>query len=412
MGVGFVEFTGSTSGTTTRVSGGQIVGQATAGTGPIGTFTSGGDFLIVNDVSDFEVDDRVQVDVGNDGLFTGTTNGIDETVSYFVKTVGTTGISLSTTSGGATLDITGAIAAAGGRITNYNFTSFNAEVREIEPVITGLQVGAGNQVTENEVGTFKIENQGGRSLTVKKLRFEVSGSYNTASGFAPKNFKLDRADSTTGTRISNTLNNGSSLGSPKLAYTLTGAVGNAVVAGAKAAGQTSITIDDGAGAASNTTLVAGDRVTFTGDTNGGAGYKLTAVTTTSLTITPALQVGIADNATITAVATGATIGATSILESGVVIEFDIAGASITEEIAGNSSKGYVVLADTTNIKNNTSQGTTATTQLRMLGSKASPTPGATDGLVWKYVSTLDGSTVDNLTISDSYIVSGKSLLYQ
>jgi hypothetical protein len=47
----------------------------------------------------------------------------------------------------------------------------------------------------------------------------------------------------------------------------------------------------------------------------------------------------------------------------------------------------------------------------MLGSKAAKTGSATDGLVWGYTRTSDSSVVSGLSISDSYIVSGKSLTY-
>jgi hypothetical protein len=511
LGVTFVEFNGGTSGANTRMSGGVVTGQHTADPVTVGTFTAGGDFIGVNDVTDFEVGDLSKLDANNDGTYTSATltNNVSESNFQYIKTVGTNSVTLAsfyeadvssanpgvftlvtggnslpidsspaiangdtiridangdgdfadtfTINGGTsaesatytvagfnanggsadsfnigvdfssnaktaiqiyvtskTQDVTGSL-TSGGRVTPYGFSSFSNAVREIEPVITSVQVGAGSQVTENEVGTFVIQNQGGRSLVVKQLRFELSGSYNINAGFFPKNFKLDRADTSTGARISNTFNNGASLGSPKLVYTASGgAVGNAVVAGAVSQFATSIVIDNGAGAASNITLVAGDRVGFTSTTenNGGIGYRLTAVTTTLLTITPGVQVALLDNTVPTLIASNPTVGATSAIESGQVINFDISGASITEEIAGNNSKGYVVLADTTNIKNNSSQGTTATTQIRMLGSKASATPVATDGLQWSYTSTSDGTVVDNQTISDSYIVTGKSLLYQ
>jgi hypothetical protein len=210
-----------------------------------------------------------------------------------------------------------------------------------------------------------------------------------------------------------TLNSTSALGAPTLVYTNSGgAVGNAVVnnGAGYAAASTSIVIDNGAGAASSITLVAGDRVTFGGSTNGGIGYRITAVTTTLLTITPGLQDAILDNASITAVATGAAVGATTILESGQVIEFNIA-AALTEEVPSVSSKSYVLLADTTTMKTTATQST-ATSQVRMLGSKADATGTAADGLTWSYLQTADGLTSGSLTISDSYIVSGKSLLYQ
>jgi len=70
----------------------------------------------------------------------------------------------------------------------------------------------------------------------------------------------------------------------------------------------------------------------------------------------------------------------------------------------------VLLADTTNVKDNTTQGTTATTQVRMLGSKAAV--ATNNALTWSYIRTLNGSSSGSLTFSDSYIVSGKSLLYQ
>jgi hypothetical protein len=108
--------------------------------------------------------------------------------------------------------------------------------------------------------------------------------------------------------------------------------------------------------------------------------------------------------------TGTTIPTDAYIKSGSIIEFDIAGASITEEIAGNSSKSYVAVADTTNIKNNASQGSTTSTQLRITGTRGSN--AASNGFTWVYNKTSDGTSSGSLTLTNSYIVSGKPLLYQ
>jgi len=101
------------------------------------------------------------------------------------------------------------------------------------------------------------------------------------------------------------------------------------------------------------------------------------------------------------------------LESGQVFQFNLdtanGGATLAEEIAGNSEKAYVVMADTTNIKNNTQQGTTATTLIRMLGAKA--VSAATNALTWHYRLSSSGNDSGALTLSDSYIMTGTSLSY-
>ena len=191
----------------------------------------------------------------------------------------------------------------------------------MEPTITALNVGTGNMVSENEMGVFVIRNDGDRSMTVERLRFEVSGAWDFPGNFGPKNFKLDRADPTTGARIANTLRNGSPINAVQL--------------------------------------------------NG--------------------------------------LNANDIVSSGSVLEVNIA-AVMHEEIAARSSKAYVLLADTTQIKN-TSISSSASTQVRMLGQKASPVSTFTDGLVWSYTRTATGQQSGALTISDSYIVPGKNLLY-
>jgi len=515
--ISFVEFNGVTSGTTTRVSGGVVIGQASTDSGAVeGTFTAEepNNFLMVNDPNNMEIGDLVRIDANDDGVFTSTalTNNLLESAPHYIKTVGTKAVTLAayfkaTTNANANATFTLVNGAAGlptdsalgiadsegqiaatdqvridvnndgdfddttpvnetvtytvsaftdgapdtfqagldtstsgalttpfgvyvitktqdtgqlgntstsvrqAKLTNYGFASEPHNVQEVEPVIarTGDASKTGTPNIETEMSVFKILAEGVRALETSKIRFEISGSYNFNGGFGPKDFKLDRANPGTGERITGTMTPTGALANPSIVYTPSaGSVGNALVAGAKAAGQTSITIDDGAGGASNISLLAGDRVTFTADTNGGVGYRLVTVTSTQLTVTPALQVGIADNAAITKVTTtNPTLAASSLLESGAVIEFDLDAAGLREEIDSGSSKAYVVLADTTNIKNTGAQGATASSLVRMLGNKA--TVGANNSLTWHYRLTSNGLDSGALTLSDSYIVTGTNL---
>ncbi len=308
MGVTYLEFTGVSSGSTNRVSGGIVTAYDET---PTTT-----DTITVNDVTNFEVGDSVAFDYNNNGVFTDTVDGASE-AAVTVASVGTNTITLTginrTTKAGF---------VAGGRITNFTFTSEAHHVEETKPVLASKDVGTGAQVIENAIGTFTVSTVGSQPITPVKMRFEISGSY--ASGFGPKRFRLDRANPTTGDRISNTLGGSTSL------------------AGAMLVGATS------------------------------------------------------------------TLADTTIVTSGQVIEFTL---PTNEQIAVNGTNGYVLLADTTNIKNNSTTGTTATTLVRMLGAKAVST--ATDNaLTWSYKRTADNSPSGDLTISDSYIVTGKFLLYQ
>lgn len=271
----------------------------------------------------------------------------------------------------------------------------------------------GTQVTEATLGMFKIEAQGVQPLKIKKMQFEISGSYNVSAGFAPFGFALNRVDPEDGEETPDDELGGLS---PYLVYTKSvGAhiFGNAVANGATAAGQTVVLIGTTAGVASSSTIATGDelRVTFAGDTNDGAGYKVLAASPTSLTITPALQTGATDDATITILDTTNpgvvdNLGGRSILESGAVIGFNLAESP--DIISPNTPKGYVVTANTTRIKDNT-RNTTASTTVRMLGARAAE--DSSNGLTWYYTRTTGTDTAD-LTLSDSYIVTEKTLIYR
>lgn len=81
------------------------------------------------------------------------------------------------------------------------------------------------------------------------------------------------------------------------------ATGDAVVAGAHTAGDTAITIDDGAGAASNTTLADGDIIFFGTADARDEWYVVDSVNAakTEITLKEALRADVADNAAITGV---------------------------------------------------------------------------------------------------------------
>ncbi|MFH0928703.1 MAG: hypothetical protein V1821_04505 [bacterium] len=432
------------------------------------TLVAGGEGLVVDASPAIAIGDTVRIDANADGDFAdtfGTGGAFSEATVYTIGAValggspdtfdilamnmgviGGNGARIYVTS--KNMDFTGALATTdngtpvaqatiGGRLSAYAFGSQNHEVQEVEPVITGLDVGSGAQVSDNPIGTFVVRADGSRSLTVNKLRFEITGSYNTTSNlgaFAPRNFRLDRADPTTGARLANqmingtTLSNGSAAGSVKLAYSPSaGVLGGAMQACGGAApgvGATTLQFDLDAGVCAAgvltvTNLAVNDRISFGADTNGGIGYRVTSISscsgagTCTLTITPGLQVGVALGSAFTKVTATPAIALTSILESGAVVEFDLALAGLNEEISAGASKGYVFLADTTRIKDNSQNGSTASTQARLLGSKASPagTP-VTDGLEWTYIRTADNGAMGALTISDSYIVSGKAITYQ
>ncbi|MEI7741568.1 MAG: hypothetical protein WCJ29_03620 [bacterium] len=327
---------------TDGTTGSAITNVAT--TGVIGTTAPS--FLLVNDVSNFEVGDLVYLDVNKDGDFVDFTTSIKESQSYAVKTVGTNSIQLSQTTSSSGALLVPPVLTTGVPVVNYNFSSSNQEVQEVEPIVTGLNVGSGSMVSENEVGTFVIRNEGNRSLVVDTLKFEISGSYPTTSGaqtYGPRSFKLDRADPTTGARIANTMISGAAL--------------------------STYTYADMAGTSNECVTFAASGV-----------YNVFGSCTSVM-----------------------------IPVSGSVIVFDLDAAGLVEEIGGGSSKGYVVLADTTVIKSN-SGSNTASTQVRMLGSKA--VEGSTNaGLTWNYIRTSNGNSSGNIDISDSYIVSGKSITY-
>lgn len=434
LGATFMEFVGQSSGTTTRDSGGIVTDSSAAN-----------DTITVNDGSQFEVGDSVRIDANANGAFSGTTGGVTETTSYCVRSVSSNTVTLSATlsctGASGILDITAAL-TAGGRVAPVNsaFSSQNAHVEEVEPVISALQVGAGNQVSENPLGVFVVSAQGSQPLTVSSLRFEVSGSYNTTStatvrGFSPMSFKLDRANPTTGERDQDTALNTLT---PYAAYAGTNSAGTAIanggrlVNGALSLAATSVTFDTGVAA----NVPVGTRVVFGTETNGAIGYRVTGYTTNgatdatgTFTISPALQAAVADNVAITFAGTtgtgnicGTTVEAickarspsgTAIFESGAVVGFDL---STADTIGVGSSKGYMLLADSTRIKDNTTSGSTASSTVRLLGNRADKDTdtslNATNGLHWNYTRTTGAAASASAhTISDSYIVTGKTILY-
>jgi len=94
---------------------------------------------------------------------------------------------------------------------------------------------------------------------------------------------------------------------------------------------------------------------------------------------------------------------------GTIIEFDL--SALNEEIAAGSSKSFVVIADTTNMKDNTQQGTTAVSKLDILGTSGVEDPN-TNGFFWSYTRTTDGSSSGLLSISESYPVHASPLRYE
>jgi hypothetical protein len=187
-----------------------------------------------------------------------------------------------------------------------------------------------------------------------------------------------------------------------LVYTTSTTTAIIVTAATTTKTATSITLS---GADAN--IAVGDRLTFAGSTNDGVGYRVVSVAGAVLTIAPGLQNAITGPAAVTRVASNIAVGDAAVLESGQIIQVALPTG---EQIAIGSTNGYVLLADTTQIKDNSLQGTTATTAVRMLGSKA--VAGASNSFTWSYTRTPNGSTSGNIDLSDSYIVAGKSLLYQ
>ncbi|MEI7741787.1 MAG: hypothetical protein WCJ29_04740 [bacterium] len=189
--------------------------------------------------------------------------------------------------------------------------------------VTGFNVGTGVMVANNEIGTFSVRNNNlDRSTTVKKITFEVSGNYDAAHGFGPKNFMIDRADPVIGYRISNTLLNGMALAGPKL---------------------------ESGSCANNTNCVP-----------------------------------------------GLMLPQGAVPVSGSVLSFDLAAAGLVEEISNATNKGYVILADTTGVKDISLGNTTATTLVRMKTVAAS------------YLDLMSNSTCD---ATSSTLVTGKTLSY-
>jgi hypothetical protein len=266
-------------------------------------------------------------------------------------------------------------------------------VVETEPVISAIQVGSAARVPQNEIGVFKITAQGNRALRTNSVRFEITGSYDYDGGFGPSAITLDRANAQ-GERSNVTL--------PVLARVIgaTSSVSSSLQADA-AAGTT--VLDLAEGAVGYVAPAVGDTIAVGADTNDGKGYLVTAVNAGNVTISPALATGQLATTAVTTSGTGAAY-AGGLVQSGTVIEFVFTSV---EEIAAGTSKQYVVLANTTNIKNNTGDNS-ASTQVRMKGSKARVS--ADNALSWQYTRT-NGSDSSVFTLSDSYIVSGKNIQY-
>lgn len=407
LGPTFMEYVGQSSGSTTRDSGGLVISSTVAANPTI----------TVNDSSQFEAADTVRFDLNGDGDFADNltaTNGVNENTTYTILAVPT---ATTITLAAGTLTT---IASISGRVVPVNsaFSSSNAHAEEVEPIITALQVGTGLIGPETPVGTFVFTGQGNQTLNLVTTRFEVSGSYNyngaTGSnrGFSPTNYKLVEADATTGA-VGQKVQaaDGSDL-APFLVYTKrtasaagTGVVNDAAIAN----GDTTVTITVG-----TADLAVGDRISFSGDTNGGAGYIITSVSTpTAPVFTPAIQnaSSITNGAAIAVIASNPTLSSTAVLESGQVVGFTFV---TPVAISGGSSRAYALLADTNRIKDPNTANTTASTTVRMLGNRADQTTdaaaGTTNGLTWNYSRTTGGTSASH-TLSDSYPVTGKSIIF-
>lgn len=289
---------------------------------------------------------------------------------------------------------------AGGRITKYDFGSEGHFVFEVKPVILAVNSGEGNLVPENNIGAFTVQAFGPRAVQLTKMRFEVSGSYDVRQGYGPKRFQLDRADRQ-GNRIVRTMNNGDTLQHPTLLYRPAQSVPfQTFVYADYAVGTSLFELDNPSG------FSAGDRVMFDGDTNDGVGYLISSIDGIQVTLVGATQQPIQSGTGAYLVLDNPIVGDDSLLESGSVIEFNIADALI-EEVAAGSSRSYVLVADTTNIKD-TIEESSATTRVRMLGTKAAL--DETNALSWRYTRTI-GARTPEFTISDSYQVSTQPILY-
>jgi hypothetical protein len=182
FGPSYFEYVGQTSGANVVYSGGIATG-----------YNAVPNTITVNDVNSFRVDGFVYIDANADGKFeTNLDDGnggngpeINETLPNCITAInssaGTITLARNTVdldvnnfgsycSNLTTLNILGT-ETTGGRMSGVTVTSSDVFVQETEPIITGMQVGSGNQVSENEMGTFKIENKGSRSLTANKIRF-------------------------------------------------------------------------------------------------------------------------------------------------------------------------------------------------------------------------------------------------
>jgi hypothetical protein len=398
----FIETIGEKSGQVTRYSGGYST-----------DFDGASDEITVNEISQFEVNDFIFVDADNDGLFTSNfADGnlgdveINEAYPYCITAVNESTIELGLNplldpndtstfcQNTIPVNILGT-ETAGGPMTALAFTSESFGVQEVEPIISALTVGEGKQVSENELGVFGFTAQGARSLQLTQLQVEVSGSYNYGGGYGPRSFKLERANAA-GQRTTP----GATLGIIS-EYGATSPIANAEAEVVIPAGSTVLDLDENA--VGFVAPQVGDYVRFPGDDNNGAGFLVTAVDGGNVTIYPALNAGQGIGQELTAIA-GVAAYTGGLVESGTILEFSLVQP---EEVSAGGTKHYVVLADTTQIRNNGAD-TSASTQIRILGKKGQV--DNTNGLTWTYTRT-NGNSAGSFTLSDSYIVTGPNLDY-
>lgn len=175
----YYEYSGKSSGTTVRVSGGVI---STAETLDNATTVS------VNDASQFSTTDRVALDLNNDGTITG--NGETNTSAGYTIAAINTATNVITLGAAVTPTATGGrlIAldngAQGAMVSgNVNFRSNAMISHNTEPAVTlttGSLGGTQSPTSGQALATFDVKSDGTRDIRLSSLMLKTSGSYSAA----------------------------------------------------------------------------------------------------------------------------------------------------------------------------------------------------------------------------------------
>lgn len=169
----YYEYRGSSSGTLVRVSGGVIAASANSAN------------QTVNDGSQFQVGDKVAVDLNNDGAISGNPE-TNTDAGYEITAVSGNVITLSgavntTATGGRVIALDNG--STGASVSNrMNFASNAMINHNVEPVVAveAAPSNPANGTSGQSIATFKITAGGTRDLTVHALQFKFTGTFVSA----------------------------------------------------------------------------------------------------------------------------------------------------------------------------------------------------------------------------------------